>query len=97
MSVCVFQNLAQRNEWLYITSRSNDLDDDIERWWRSLTWFTTERRGKVWRGSRLFVLNLELVPERRCQKTAQSTSPLVDVDVYTSIVCNAGFGVDSKS
>jgi len=42
-------------------------------------------------------LKLELISESRCQQTAQSTSPLIDVDVYTSIVCDASFRVDTET
>ena len=67
VAVCRFQYLPQSHEWLYVSSRSNDMYDDVEwRWyfgrpaidiWRRVCW-RWKGFGLFLQGGQLDLLNL---------------------------------------
>jgi len=65
MSISFFQDLAQSQERLYVSSRTDYMDDHVEGRRRRLTRFASERRRYVRRWYRL-VLYPQLIPECRC-------------------------------
>lgn len=92
VAVCIFEDLSQRNKGLNITSRTNDLDNDIELRGRNLARLATEARWDV--GGRKYGeigIGRHLALEGRAQQVGQSPVLGVDVDVnatitYTTIV-----------
>jgi hypothetical protein len=86
MAVGIFEYLAQRDKWLNITSRTDDLDDDIELRGRGLARQTTQTRWDV--GRRKvdgFGLYRDLALERRAEKVGESPVLGIDVDVDSTI------------
>lgn len=83
VAVCVLEDLAEGDKGLDVTSRANNLDDDVELRGRGLTRLATKTRGDV--GRRQSRFDGDLARERRGEQISESPILSVDVDVDSSI------------
>lgn len=63
MAIFTLEHLAERNEWLDISSRANHVNDNVK-WWRGFVWSAIDirRRGcGCWRGLRFLLGELDLL------------------------------------
>lgn len=87
MTVCVLQHLAQGNKGLYISSRSDNLYDNIERRWWALSWGTAKRLWDVrWRRLWIFLRMGELALDLWYNELRESTAFLIDSNVYATVL-----------
>jgi len=93
MPVRRLQHLAQRDKGLYITPRSDDLYDDVERGRWLLSWCATKKLGNVGRRRGGLFANLcELALQLRGDELGQCAALLANANVDTAIGADCGIG-----